>query len=104
MTVLHRSVRPAHINLARFFNLFCSFVSTRQHAVRITLVIGGREVTFERFDHFRIVARLFVLFRKAEQHWRVRRIAGEHWFENFDAGWTHYHLLTDSLTGWFIGV
>lgn len=57
----------------------------RQHPVSVALVIGHSQITLERFNQFRLVARLLILFSQAKKDGGVRRIAGEHLFKDFDS-------------------
>src|SRR5689334_39841 len=94
ITVLLRhsrmSVRRCRLNstlqrLAGFGCLVSSLVTTGQHAVRVSFIVSAREITLERLNHLLVVPTLLVFLREAKEHHGVRRITGEHLFENLDA-------------------
>ena len=58
----------------------------------VEFIIGRGEIPFERVDHLRVVAGLFIFFRQAEHDHCIRGIAHEHLFKDFDTGLTHWFI------------
>ena len=80
-----RYFNSAFICCARLVRLIRPLICSREHPVRVAFVISSRKITLERFNQLRFVAGLFVLFSQAEKHRSIRRISGEHLFEDFDS-------------------